>query len=155
MGATAASVTPTSTPPSTTTPDVAYSEVLADERAVTAVAFWQRARNWFAERGVSVRAVLTDNGSCYRSADFARACLAAGVRHRRTRPYRPQTNGKVERFNRTLLEEWAYVRIYRSEPARTAALARWLHLYNHHRCHTALSGHPPISRVTNLPVDHS
>ena len=99
---------------------VAYSEVLADERAVTAVAFWQRARSWFAERGVSVRAVLTDNGSCYRSADFARACLAAGVRHRRTRPYRPQTNGKVERFNRTLLEEWAYVRVYRSEPARTA-----------------------------------
>ena len=86
---------------------VAYSEVLADERAVTAVAFWQRARSWFAERGVSVRAVLTDNGSCYRSADFARACLAAGGRHRRTRPYRPQTNGKVERFNRTLLEEWA------------------------------------------------
>ena len=116
---------------------VAYSEVLADERAVTAVAFWQRARSWFTERGVSVRAVLTDNGSCYRSADFARACLAAGVRHRRTRPYRPQTNGKVERFNRTLLEEWAYVRVYRSEAARTAALARWLHLYNHHRCHTA------------------
>ena len=134
---------------------VAYSEVLADERAVTAVAFWQRARSWFAERGVSVRAVLTDNGSCYRSADFARARLAAGVRHRRTRPYRPQTNGKVERFNRTLLEEWAYVRVYRSEAARTAALARWLHLYNHHRCHTALSGHPPINRVTNLPVDHS
>ena len=99
--------------------------------------------------------MLTDNGSCYRSADFACACLAAGVRHRRTRPYRPQTNGKVERFNRTLLEEWAYVRVYRSEPARTAALARWLHLYNHHRCHTALSGHPPINRVTNLPVDHS
>ena len=134
---------------------VAYSEVLADERAVTAVAFWQRARSWFAERGVSVRAVLTDNGSCYRSADFARACLAAGVRHRRTRPYRPQTNGKVERFNRTLLEEWAYVRVYRSEAARTAALARSLHLYNHHRCHTALSGHPPINRVTNLPLDHS
>ena len=107
----------------------------------------KRARSWFAERGVSVRAVLTDNGSCYRSADFARACLAAAVRDRRTRPYRPQTNGKVERFNRTLLEEWAYVRVYRSEAAPTAALARWLHLYNHHRCHTALSGHPPINRV--------
>ena len=79
----------------------------------------------------------------------------AAVRHRRTRPYRPQTNGKVERFNRTLLEEWAYVRVYRSEAARTAALARWLHLYNHHRCHTALSGHPPIGRVTNLPVDRT
>ena len=130
---------------------VAYSEVLADERAVTAVAFWQRARSWFAERGVSVRAVLTDNGSCYRSADFARACLAAGVRHRRTRPYRPQTNGKVERFNRALLEEWAYVRVYRSEAARTAALARWLHLYNHHRCHTALSGHPPDQPCNQPP----
>ena len=94
--------------------------------------------------------MLTDNGSAYRSADFAQACLAAGIRHRRTRPYRPQTNGKVERFNRTLLEEWAYVRVYRSDQARTAALARWLHQYNHHRRHTALGGLPPVSRVTNL-----
>ena len=83
---------------------LAYSEVLADERAVTVVAFWRRALAWFADRGVTAQAVLTDNGSAYRSADFARACLAAGIRHRRTRPYRPQTNGKVERFNRTLLE---------------------------------------------------
>ena len=134
---------------------LAYSEVLADERAVTAVAFWQRACAWFAERGVTVRAVLTDNGSAYRSAAFARACLAAGVRRRRTRPYHPQTNGKVERFHRTLLEEWAYVRVYRSEAARTAALARWLHRYNHHRCHNAFGGHPPVSRVTNLPEDLS
>ena len=128
---------------------LAYSEVLADERAVTVVAFWRRALAWFADRGVTAQAVLTDNGSAYRSADFARACLAAGIRHRRTRPYRPQTNGKVERFNRTLLEEWAYVRVYRSEQARTAALARWLHHYNHHRGHTALGGLPPVSRVTN------
>ena len=134
---------------------VAYSEVLADERAVTAVAFWQRALAWFAERGVTVQAVLTDNGSCYRSSAFGRACLDAGVRHRRTQPYHPQTNGKVERFHRTLLEEWAYVRVYRSEAARTAALYRWNHLYNHHRGHTALGGHPPISRVTNLPDDHT
>ena len=134
---------------------LAYSEVLADERAVTAVAFWQRACAWFAARGVTVRAVLTDNGPAYRSSAFARACLAAGVRHRRTRPYHPQTNGKVERFHRTFLEEWAYVRVYRSEAARTAAFARWLHRYNHHRCHTALGGHPPISRVTNLPEDHN
>ncbi len=134
---------------------VAYSEVLSDERAVTAIAFWQRALAWFAERGVTVRAVLTDNGSAYRSADFGRACLAATVRHRRTRPYRPQTNGKVERFNRTLLEEWAYVRVYRSDAARTAALAPWLHRYNHHRRHTALGGHPPVSRVTNLPAHHN
>ena len=128
---------------------LAYSEVLADERAVTVVAFWRRALAWFADRGVTAQAVLTDNGSAYRSADFARACLAAGIRHRRTRPYRPQTNGKVERFNRTLLEEWAYVRVYRSEQARTAALARWLHHYNHHRGHTDLGGLPPVSRVTN------
>ena len=100
---------------------LAYSEVLPNERAVTTVGLWERALVWFAERGVSVRAVLTDNGSCYRSAAFGRACLAADVRHRRTRPYRPQTNGKVERFNRTLLEEWAYVRVYRSEAACTAA----------------------------------
>lgn len=130
---------------------VAYSEVLPDERAQTTVAFWQRALAWFAARGVTVRAVLTDNGPAYRSADFARACVAAGARHHFTRPYRPQTNGKVERFNRTLLEEWAYVRLYRSEQARTRALARWLHEYNHHRRHTALGGLPPLSRVTHLP----
>lgn len=129
---------------------LAYSEVLPNERAATMVPFWGRALAWFAEQGITVRAVLTDNGPADRSADFARACLAADVRHRRTRPYRPQTNGKVERFNRTLLEEWAYVRLYRSERARTAALARWLHQYNHHRRHAALGGLPPVSRVTNV-----
>lgn len=133
---------------------LAYSEVLADERAATTVGFWRRALAWYASRGVMVRAVLTDNGPAYRSADFARACAAAGVRHRFTRPYRPQTNGKVERFNRTLLEEWAYVRVYRSERARTRALDTWLHRYNHHRGHTALGGLPPVSR-TNLPEHHS
>ena len=129
---------------------LAYSEVLGDERAVTAVGFWGRAQVWFAEQGVMVAAVLTDNGSAYRSTVFARLCSEFGVRHRFTRPYRPQTNGKVERFNRTLLEEWAYVRVYRSEQSRTQALARWLHQYNHHRRHTALGGLPPVSRVTNL-----
>ncbi len=134
---------------------LAYSEVLADERVATVLGFWERALAWYRERGVSVQAVLTDNGPAYRSADFARACAAGRVRHRFTRPYRPQTNGKVERFNRTLLEEWAYVRVYRSEQARTAALARWLHRYNHHRRHTALGGLPPVSRVINLPEQHS
>jgi transposase InsO family protein len=134
---------------------LAYSEVLGDERATTAVAFWERALAWFAERGVTVRSVLTDNGSAYRSADFRRCCDATGVRHHFTRPYRPQTNGKVERFNRTLLEEWAYVRTYASEAARTAALADWLHIYNHHRGHTALGGLPPVRRVTNLPASHT
>ena len=91
---------------------------------------------------------LTDNGSCYRSHLFADAL--GDVIHRRTQPYRPQTNGKVERFNRTLLEEWAYVRTYRSEAERVAALDDWLHTYNHHRHHTAIGG-PPIARVNDLP----
>ena len=99
--------------------------------------------------------MLTDNGPAYRSTDFARGCVLAGVRHRFTRPYRPQTNGKIERFNRTLLEEWAYVRVYRSDAARTQALARWLHRYNHHRRHSALGDLPPVTRVTNLPTQHS
>ena len=134
---------------------LAYSEVLANEQATTTVGFWQRAIAWFADHGVTVRSLLTDNGSAYRSADFREACRLAGTRHRRTRPYRPQTNGKVERFNRTLLDEWAYVRVYHTESARTAALDRFLHGYNHHRRHTSLGGQPPISRVTNLPERHS
>lgn len=134
---------------------LAYSEVLADERADTVTAFWRRALAWFAARAVTVHGVLTDNGPAYRSAGFAQSCLTADIRHHFTRPYRPQTNGKVERFNRTLLEEWAYVRVYRSEQARTAALMRWLHDYNHHRGHTALGGLPPVSRVTNLPAQYS
>ena len=84
-----------------------------------------------------------------------RALDQLGVRHTHTRPYRPQTNGKVERFNRTLLDEWAYVRVYRSEATRRATLDRWLHLYNHHRTHTALGGQPPISRVNNLAGQHT
>jgi transposase InsO family protein len=127
-----------------------YSEVLADEQAETAAAFWTRAIAWFTVHGVTIERVLTDNGSCYRSRQWAAVCAGHGIRHKRTRPYRPQTNGKVERFHRTLLLEWAYVRVYTSEAARTRALTRWLHLYNHHRTHTALGGHPPASRVTNL-----
>ena len=129
---------------------LAYSEVLADEQAATAAAWWRRAVAWFAGQGVTVERVLTDNGSCYRSRDWAAACTDLGVRHKRTRPYRPQTNGKVERFHRTMLAEWAYVRVYTSERARVATLRRWLHIYNHHRTHTALGGRPPASRVTNL-----
>ena len=91
-----------------------------------------------------MRAVLTDNESAYGSSNFARLCSEAGVRHRFTGPYRPQTNGKVERFHRTLLEEWAKVRVYRSERARTKSLTRWLHQYNDHRSHSALGGLPPI-----------
>jgi transposase InsO family protein len=128
---------------------LAYTEILSDERQETAAAFWARAAAWFAAAGITVRRVLTDNGSCYRSAAFA-AALGPDIAHKRTRPYRPQTNGKVERYNRTMLEEWAYARPYLSEAQRVATLPDWLHSYNHHRGHTALGGQPPASRVTNL-----
>ena len=129
---------------------LAYSEIHTDERKETAVGFWQRARAWFAAHGITITAVLTDNGSCYRSKLWAKTLAAAGIKHRRTRPYRPQTNGEVERFNRTLLEEWAYAREYRSETERAASYPAWLHAYNHHRGHTALSGKSPADVVTNL-----
>jgi transposase InsO family protein len=129
---------------------LAYSEIHADERKETAVAFWRRAVKFFRAHGITVRRVLTDNGSCYRSRLWAKA-LGRKVKHRRTRPYRPQTNGKVERFNRTLLEEWAYAVEYRSEAERVAAYPDWLHTYNHHRGHTALKGKSPIDLVPNLP----
>jgi transposase InsO family protein len=127
---------------------LAYSELLADERKETAAAFWTRANAWFAECGITVRKVLTDNGSCYRSHAFTTAL--DGVEHRRTRPRRPQTNGKVERFHRTLADEWAYARLDRSDHERCDEFATWLHTYNHHRGHTALGGQPPATRVPNL-----
>jgi transposase InsO family protein len=133
---------------------VAYCEVLGDERADTAIGFWSRANHWFAQHGVTVERVLTDNGACYKRR-FSEALDALGIRHSRTRPYRPQTNGKVERFNRTLADTWAYVRVYRSDAARTAALEQWLHTYNHHRTHTAIGGQPPISRLNNLPGQYT
>ncbi len=129
---------------------LAYTEVLADEQGSTAAGFWRRARAWFRARGVVVERVLTDNHFSYRGRLFNEALAEGRVLHRYCRPYRPQTNGKVERFHRTLLEEWAYVRPYAREADRTRALAHWLHRYNHHRWHTALGG-PPISRVTNVP----
>ncbi|MCC2274158.1 IS481 family transposase [Streptomyces sp. ET3-23] len=128
---------------------LAYSEVLTDERKETAAAFWQRAHAFFTHHGITVERVLTDNGSCYKAKLFTRTLAAAGIAHKRIRPYRPQTNGKVERFNRTLLDEWAYQRPYTSNTERTEALADFLHTYNHHRCHTALKGQSPISRVNN------
>jgi transposase InsO family protein len=127
---------------------LAYSEILGDETKESAVAFWGRASSWFAGLGIEVQEVLTDNGACYRSGLFNAAL--GEIAHRKTRPYRPQTNGKVERFNRTMLEEWAYVRPYASEAERREAFGLFLHLYNHHRNHTALRGKPPISRVDNL-----
>lgn len=129
---------------------LAYSEILADEKKETAVGFWTRAHSFFAQAGITVERVLTDNGSCYKSHLWRNSLAELGISHKRTRPYRPQTNGKVERFNRTLLDEWAYAQPYRSEAERRDAYSLWLHTYNHHRGHTALKGQPPASRVPNL-----
>jgi transposase InsO family protein len=134
---------------------LAYSEMLPDETKQTAAGFMTRALKHFQDRGITVARVLTDNGSCYRSHDFAAVLQAAGIKHKRTRPYRPQTNGKVERFNRTLQEEWAYAQPYTSESKRAAAYPEFLHRYNHHRPHTALKGASPASRITNLPGQYS
>jgi transposase InsO family protein len=126
---------------------LAYSEVLENEQGTTAADFWRRARKFFADNGIKVERVLTDNGGCYRSNEFAHALQLA--HHSFTKPYRPQTNGKVERFNRTLQAEWAYVQAWTSEGQRNRRLAHWLHVYNHHRHHTAIGG-PPASRVRKL-----
>jgi len=132
---------------------LAYTELLADECKETAAEFWIRAHAWFTECGITVQKVLTDNGSCYRSRTFAEAL--AEIEHRRTRPYRPQTNGKVERFHRTLADEWAYARLYRSDAERCAAFSDWLHTYNHHRQHSAIGKVPPFTRLTNVPGQYS
>jgi transposase InsO family protein len=129
---------------------LAYSEALDDETAATALAFWARARAFFAGHGITVERILTDNGSPYVSHAWREEHTALGIKHSRTRVRRPQTNGKVERLNRTLLEEWAYKRLYTSEKGRRAALSGWLHHYNHHRPHTALGNLPPITRCTNV-----
>ena len=129
---------------------LAYAEVLPDERASTAVAFLGRAIAFYARHGITVAGVMTDNGSAYRSAIHALACRALGIRHLRTRAYRPQTNGKAERFIRTMLAGWAYGAIYGSSRERTAALDGWLHHYNHHRRHRAIGRQPPITRLNNL-----
>jgi transposase InsO family protein len=128
---------------------LAYSEIHDDETATTAISFWRRAKAFFESYGITVERVLTDNGACYRAKEFDKELIAAAIKHTRTKPFHPQTNGKIERFNRTLLNEWAYARPYRSEAARTRALDTWLHRYNHHRHHTAIGG-PPVSRVNNL-----
>jgi transposase InsO family protein len=131
---------------------LAYSEIQADERGPTCAGFWERAEAYFAEHDIRVEAVLSDNARNYVGRDFT-AALGL-IEHRRIRSRRPQTNGKAERFNRTLLDEWAYVRLYRSNEERRRALDRFLHTYNHHRGHTALGGRSPIS-ATNQPGQHS
>ncbi len=137
---------------------LAYVEVLADEKATTAVAFLKRAVAFYARHGITVKRVMTDNGSAYTSTVHAFACRALGIRHLRTRPYRPQTNGKAERFIRTLLAGWAYGAIYASSRERTAALDGWLWTYNHRRPHGALGHKPPIARLNkpnNLPGSYN
>ena len=126
---------------------LAYAEVLPDEKAVTVVAFLRRAIAFYARHGIHVQRLLTDNGSGYRSTIHAIACKALGIRHLRTRPYRPQTNGKAERFIRTMLGGWAYGAIYRSSDERTAALDGWLWHYNHRRRHSALGHQTPAARL--------
>lgn len=133
---------------------VAYVEARDDETKETATEVLRNAVAWFAERGVSVERVLTDNGGCYRSFLWRDTCTELGIVHKRTRPYRPQTNGKIERFHRTLVEGWAFKKFYNSESARLAALPAWIHEYNHHRPHSAIGKRSPITRLNNLAGHH-
>ena len=134
---------------------IAYAEIHDDETAATAVAVLRRATAWFAARGVTVQRVLSDNGSAYRSHAWRDACAELGITPKKTRPYRPQTNGKIERFHRTLAAGWAFRRFYAREADRRRALPAWLHHYNHHRPHSAIGKVPPITRLTNLPGQYS
>jgi transposase InsO family protein len=134
---------------------VAYAEIHDDETAATAAAVLYRAVAWYADRGVIVERVLSDNGSAYRSFLWRDTCAELGITAKKTRPYRPQTNGKIERLHRTMGDGWAYKKLYNSESARRAALAGWLHQYNHHRPHSALGGQPPITRLDNLAAHHT
>ena len=131
---------------------VTYAEILPDERATTTTAFLERAVSWFAHRGVTIKALLTDNGSAYVSYEFAAACRALNIRHRRTRPYTPRTNGKAERVIQTLLREWAYRFTFHSSAERGQLLSPYLHFYNRHRAHSGLGYNPPLSRLTGNNV---
>jgi transposase InsO family protein len=134
---------------------VAYAEIHDDETAATAVGVLVRAVAWYAARGITVERVLSDNGGAYRSLLWRDTCAELGITPKRTRPYRPQTNGKIERFHRTMADGWAYAHHYHSETERRDALPGWLHEYNHHRPHSATGGKPPISRLTNLPDQYT
>jgi transposase InsO family protein len=129
---------------------LAYAEVLEDERGPTATDFLRRAIGFFASSGVRIQSLLTDNGSCYVSRAFAATCRELDLAHHRTRPYRPRTNGKAERFIQTLQREWAYAFPFPASQLRTALLRRYLHFYNCHRAHASLGGQPPISRLNNV-----
>ena len=128
---------------------LAYTELLPDEKKESALAFLGHALDWFARHGVAVERVMTDNGSAYRSHDFRHRLAQAGIRHIRTRPYTPRTNGKAERFIQTSLREWAYARAYSSSAERSQAMQPWIGAYNHTRPHSALGGKPPASRLNN------
>ncbi|GID96618.1 hypothetical protein Adi01nite_60300 [Amorphoplanes digitatis] len=134
---------------------VAYAEIHDDETATTATGVLRRAVAWFAQRGVTTVRVLSDNGSAYKSDLWRDTCAELGVTVKKTRPYRPQTNGKIERFHRTLADGWAHAKLYTSEKTRRAALPAFLHDYNHHRPHTAIGGLPPITRLNNLAGHHT
>lgn len=133
---------------------LAYAEVLPDERATTAIGFLRRAVAFYRRHGITVEGLLTDNGNAYRSTAHAIACRALAIKHLRTRPYRPQTNGKAERFIRTLLTGWAYAALYRDSAERAAALDGWLWTYNHQRKHSALSHKPPLARLLERTNPH-
>jgi transposase InsO family protein len=126
---------------------IAFSRVMEDERKESAVAFLKAAVAYYASLGVKIERVMTDNGSCYRSKAFARACKRLALKHIFTKPYTPKTNGKAERFIQTSLREWAYARAYNTSDERTAELPRWLHRYNWHRPHGSIGAQPPISRL--------
>jgi transposase InsO family protein len=134
---------------------VAYVEARDDETKETATEVLCNAVAWFAARGVVVQRVLSDNGSCYKSHLWRDTCAELGIIPKKTRPYRPQTNGKIERFHRTLAEGWAFKKFYNSESARLAALPGWVHQYNHHRPHSAIGKAAPITRLDNLAGHHT
>ena len=129
---------------------LAYAEVLPDEKSATVIGFLKRAVAFYRSHGIAIERLMTDNGGAYCSAVHALACKAMGIRHIRTRPYRPQTNGKAERFIRTMLREWAYAAVYGSSPERAAALSAWIEHYNFRRRHGALGHRPPIQRLREL-----
>ena len=134
---------------------VAYVEAHDDETKETATAVLRNAVAWFADRGVTVQRVISDNGSCYKSNLWRDTCADLGITPKKTQPYRPQTNGKIERFHRTLAEGWAFKKFYTSESARLAALPAWVHEYNHHRPHSAIGKRSPITRLDNLSGHHT
>ena len=131
---------------------LAYVEVLADEQRATTVGFLARAVGWFSEQGITCRRILSDNGPAYRSGDWRKACQALDLKPIRTKPYTPQTNGKAERFIKTLLAEWAYVMAYQTSEERNRWLPRYLGIYNGHRCHMALGGLTPQQSLQRLLI---